>query len=626
MQAGKAKQQTEIASEKEQLQLAMISLKFEDKKDLLGRKIALQSILDKLFGRNETMAFVNDDSYYVKIVSSNRMYYIDEKGEINQETSLVQASKNFNNQLSDISYGVSNAKPYEINSIEDLLDLSYKVNGIEIMNNELTYTNNYNTFENNYFKLLSNLNFQNELSYENGMRTDYGDINGNGRIESLLVELTTGKGWTCIGGYGNTKNLYGFMGIFDGNDKEIKSLYINSEELVSTAGLFGKTFGGSISSLNLRGKIYCNAKDVGGIVGHANGSNELKVLNCSFNGSIENLHIEGSTGGIIGASSNQQFNISNSYMKGKIIAHNTKQFAPSAAGFGVGGIIGVAGNGEIRDSFNEANIIADNRVGGIVGNGASKVLNCYNKGRIEGNYAVGGISGFGSFNIEKCYNSGNIIAVNAGGGIAGISGSNNGKIFQCYNEKEGNVRVKNENASNCAGILGSIYASDNFMVEKCYNLANITGGVRTCGIVGSISGSNAKIVNCYNIGSITGYSNTNAIAGIARRASVAKGSTAKIISCYNIGILSNGAIKGISDIDKIYNSFYLSTCGATDDSQNKSKTDSELKGIKDILDQVFSINDEENSVEIIEEDQQNVWNKDIENINQGYPILNWQNT
>ena len=109
----------------------------------------------------------------------------------------------------ELSGDGSKEKPYLIESIEDLVSFSNKVNDGE-------------TFEGKIVKLKVNLDFNNDISYVNPKRTDYGDINGQNGEEELKVELTTGTGFKPIGTTSNT-----FKGTFDGKNKTINNLFIS---------------------------------------------------------------------------------------------------------------------------------------------------------------------------------------------------------------------------------------------------------------------------------------------------------------------------------------------------------------------------------------------------------------
>lgn len=114
----------------------------------------------------------------------------------------------------DITKGLNGEKlngdetsPYEINCIEDLIDFSNRVRNEE----EGTM----------YVTLKRSLSFTSIRSYTNYRTTKLGDINEDGKVESLMAELTTGTGFKAIGKKEYVQStgfvaLTGFNGVFDG--------------------------------------------------------------------------------------------------------------------------------------------------------------------------------------------------------------------------------------------------------------------------------------------------------------------------------------------------------------------------------------------------------------------------
>ena len=161
------------------------------------------------------------------------------------------------------------------------------------------------------------------------------------------------------------------------------------------------------------------------------------------------------------------------------------------------------------------------------------------------------------------------------GGILGYDFSGKASILQCYNT--GDISK--------ARIAGGIVGNSNGIVENCYN----TGTIESDYIhftSGGISGqSNSKVIkNCYNAGSLMGKNECK--SGIAT--------------------LSSGKF--------MFRNYYLSNCGA------EYANFYEKYGIVD-----------EVSVSVTEEELRNLaqslgedFTEDVENINNGYPILKWQ--
>ena len=611
LNAGKAKEQTEVANEKELIVAASIQAAKKSDFGEITQEILQNEIDNKFKEWKKAKVYEEDEEFFILV--ENRLYKVDNDGEVELVDSNYEFPKReFITQLSNNEYGATKAKPYEINCIEDLLDFSFCVNGITIENNEITYSNTFNNFNNKFIALVRSLNFKSGFSYENAERTDYGDVNQDGQVEDLLTELTTGKGWICIGGYGETQNTNGFYGTFEGNEMKISNLYINNVETnLQANGLFGAALNTKIRNLSLFGYIHCNSKRAGAFIGLINSSGSLSIINnCIFSGEIKNEYGEKeTTGGIIGYCSNTQ--ISECMNKGTIIGSNDGDISNGVGG--TGGIIGDSySNSEIINCINFGKITGVNKVGGISGRCAGNIKNSYNKGEVSGTSGIGGISGGICYNIEECYNEAKITGNSRVGGIEGVIYANsNRRIYKSYNN--GDV----QGGDSTGGIIGEIYASTGFTVEQCYNLCDIVGAKWVSGIVGGIRGKNAKIINCYNKGNISG----STISGIARWVIGSMEKTAKIISCYNTGTLISNTKMGISDdVGMIENCYYLNTCGATD-SNGTAISSEDLKNLASTLDKAYTINSETGEVTISETEIQNVWTNDTQNINDGYPIF-----
>lgn len=299
---------------------------------------------------------------------------------------------------------IANEDIIKINTIEDLVQLSNDVN-------------NGNTYEGKTIKLMRTLNFEDDASYNNPYDKSYGDLNKNGVIEEIKLELTnkeTGCGFTPIGTYEQeySKDLVSkpFSGTFDGNGYEIQKIYINRKDKISTqyTGLFGFVKSGEIKKIGL----------VGG---------ELRIPN-SNNG------MDGYVAGIAGRAENAT--ISDCYNTSNIEA---ERMYPAA------GIIGYAGGSNVRNCYNEGEVKGYIYAGGIIGYaGGTRIECCYNTGTIiayqskytgYGSSDAGGIvcRGEGS-NISDCYNIGEIYGEAYGPGTAGIAYSfKYGSIENCYN-------------------------------------------------------------------------------------------------------------------------------------------------------------------------------------------------
>ncbi len=274
----------------------------------------------------------------------------------------------------------------------------------------------------------------------------------------------------------------------------------NSGSITSTSwtgGIIGKSNGNlSIENCTNTGEISCVAYS-GGIVGEATSNEKSTIVNCQNN---NNINVVGSSstyrmGGIAG-----EFNgkIEGCTNKGTMDANNSATQ--------LGGIVGetIGNNCEVTRCSNEANIInAAEKTGGIVGKSGStiKISECYNKGQII---------------IDSAKSIGEI------GGIVGISEGDGTQIVFSYNEGEINTSGKGHTTG---GIIGQVYSRDN-TISDVYNIANVSGGQYTGGIVGSCV-YGIYLTRSYNTGDVSGTSFVGGIAG--------QGDGSTMLNVYNIG-------------------------------------------------------------------------------------------
>ena len=308
---------------------------------------------------------LKDGKYYVLEVKAldgyevnNNVQYFEINTGKTKEPEMPETTETTETGISDDETG---KEVVEINYIEDLIAISNAVN------------NNSNKFENTKFKLMRTLDFNENDSYSDYTRTEYGDLNGDGIPESIKEELTKqeGKGFTPIG----IDETHPFSAIFDGQENEIRNIYINTNNKYS--GLFGYTQNAVIKNIGLSGEI-TGTRFVGGIIGKANST---EISNCYNEGNINEIDTDGYgyVGGIAGYTDN--LFIEKCYNKG-MIKTNTG---------------------------NAAGIVAY-----LSDNNNSKFEGMYNEGDIIGYYYSGGlfayVSGGEKIELSNCYNTGNISA------------------------------------------------------------------------------------------------------------------------------------------------------------------------------------------------------------------------
>ena len=440
---GNAKEQTEIAEEKELLDTAIVKAMERDRFGEITKE-ELQKQVDNMAGENKVTIGTVGKGLGALFIESNRYYEIDTDGNLSDyqiasyDPNPVDITKDTDGNTLDGSI----EKPFEINCIEDLVAFSNMTNGtgIKIEDGKTVEITSSNDFNDKYVVLKRTLDFESFISYANSRRTDFGDINGNTEDgNTLITEITTGTGF---------RPVYEFHGSFNGNNNEIQNLYINTE---GKAGLFiGDTnwstgaiqkvenFGitGNITSLNSYAAGICckNAKEIINCWNKANITGrgwvagicirqEGTIQDCYNTGNItNNVASFGLTGGIVVGLGGET--LINCYNTGNINDNNVYFTGGLASGHGnnsttaincyntgeinggrAGGIIGV--NGIATNCYNTGKIASNQYAGGIVGSGAQEIYNCYNTGEIKGNY-VGGITLKTSKKIVNCYNIGNV--------------------------------------------------------------------------------------------------------------------------------------------------------------------------------------------------------------------------
>ena len=446
---------------------------------------------------------------------------------------------------------------------------NYIINSIEDLVFFSYDVRNGNTYEGKNVKLGLSLDFNSEKSYVDAFRTDYGKYGYDGILMTLL---TSNEGFIPIGSYETIGGNY-FAGTFDGNNKKIINLHmsiVGSENDPKGGALFSIN-NGLIKNLNIYNPniITENYVPSAGIAA----LNKNKIINCKV----------------------EKGNIKNT----------SDTWAP------VGGICAVLeSEASIEKCGNSANITrinpgekCDATAGGIAGqssDGAGYLKDCYNAGKISyksenANLYAGGIIGYGRSDIENCYNTGKIeVDSNFSQNVGGIAGLIlNNEINNSYNagEIEINGTTKTDENSDIGGITGVSYSN----LNSVFNLGKITIKVqknnRIGGIIGCSYGENIKITNVCNIGNIILDQNLEnekigSVAGSIEKVNLSNCSFLKGTYSKGIGFLKYEEVSVGGIIE----------CG--------------------------SMNEIPSIIEVI--NKTGAFKSDEKNINNGYPILNWQ--
>ena len=418
--------------------------------------------------------------------------------------------------------------PYEIASLRDFKKLEEKV--------QKTPNNSAYQYTNKYFKQMNNL-----------------DLNS----EEIM-----------IGVEGNSTSEQCFNGIYDGNNKEIQNIKLDTNNIANT-GLFtvlgengeiknvntasgsvkasgnvdislsaehgvliGRNYGVVDNCKNYVDAIYSGIEDVSGIVGANNIGAVVKNSSNYADISLEDYNID--TSNIAGIVGENMGTVENCYNSGTITNHSEMT---------VGGIVGwnYSKYALVTGCINEGTIRLTNsiayKIGGIAGANQSGAVikNSINYGFIQGDDTAGGIVGYNTYKeagdteyygnslVNSCVNYGNVFVIGTAyddwnaGGIVGYIGINT-TVKNCYNK---NAEIRGRDG------VGGIAGDNNGNLLNSYNSGSV-----------SING------DCYQLGGIAG---TNQKTGIITNCYTQTDKTKNIIGTNN-GTISNVTFKSYSDM------------------------------------------------------------------------------
>lgn len=349
----------------------------------------------------------------------------------------------------------------------------------------------------------------------------------DGKYFLLTEDLDLGAHyWIPVG----SDELHPFKGIFDGNGKTIRNLYIRSTETkeFSATGLFGYVGNGAIiENLTIEGgKVAgCSSQSIsrtGSLAGYllcnvAGGEDSIIIKNCHNNGvTVTGGQTDYSnTGGLIGegyafcdSDGAVDITIEDCTNSGEVIAA-TSGFPYTGGIIGKGrghgycfGSISSHGSFHIRSCINKATITGGNTTGT---DAVSSTGGIFGFGYASGD-GYGDSDGTGVFTTELCMNTGAVkggdaASINAYTYTGGIFGYGDG---YGYGDISGSSDKQTE---------GNGYGSGMFTVTSCTNNGHLSGGdasktgtvSATGGIFGFGSGSGAgdKAGNGYAYGSFS---------------------------------------------------------------------------------------------------------------------------
>ena len=452
--ATEAKNTTEVASEKEGIQMAVTTSQMaSDNYTTSIKKDSLQSELNSYFGKEKTTLEDNKDgSYTVTMNNSKRKYTIENDG------SIIEGVYDKWNGTDSKEPTEKTSNEIHIYTVAELKWIADKVN------------NEGNTFEGYTIYLENNL--------------DFGARETSGTWENTENEALK---WTAIG---KQKDIT-LKATFEGNNHIIKGVYINEETN------FNGIFGNSSSILNLTVK---NSYIKGGTCSGT-------VVGAVRSGTIENCHNINSTvelydechgvGGVAGQVKGVIKNCTN--IGGRVVGKKDANGNTLT-----GGVVGTLVAGGAQDCYNTGNVTGEgNSAGGVVGASgtSSTVQDCYNTGNVtgEGNSAGGVVGASGtSSTVQDCYNTGNVTG--EGDWVGGVVGTAANIVTKCYNTGT----IVSKGIGGTGGIVGTCVTGNSQKISLCYNDGTIQAQDGVGGISGRLGGGGyaGTATKCYNKGRI----------------------------------------------------------------------------------------------------------------------------
>lgn len=312
------------------------------------------------------------------------------------------------------------------------------------------------------------------------------------------IDLSTFSNWIPIGDSTNR-----FSGVFDGNNYSVKNLKIDS--LLDYVGLFGSTVG-QLRDLNLVDPLVRGNNYVGALSGYhwVDAVHNIKVLKSPN---------------------------SNPLIQGRNF---------------VGGVIGFTRDNFMGRIINEADVVGEIYVGGIVGQyhmvnyiHMRELYLSINKGNVTGVDGVGGIVGNNSRGLlSKVFNEGNILGGNNVGGVAGRS---TGDFYYGVDGISEAVNIGYVKGSDFVGGLVGRFIRDG--VADSYNTGVVEGINHVGGAIGGSEYDNTW--DTINSSVMNRSYSTGEIIGLAKDGLVGRPTEMTVNNSYYNSDLSNTSISGI---------------------------------------------------------------------------------
>lgn len=255
---------------------------------------------------------------------------------------------------------------------------------------------------------------------------------------------------------------------------------------------------------------------------------------------------------------------------------------------------------------------------------------------------VGAAAGFNSGTITRVINKATINAPDCYnvGGIAGVNVAGNWKYCVQGSDTKSNVKAKNavglitecgnEGKLTALRVVGGIVGSNYGTVSYCYNYGDIDfwwegsmskiGGIAgTCADTGDATWAPGHISNCYNTGYIQWINTVQSSRGYGGIVCFI-GSTSSITNCYNIGDMKKGYSDQTPICPRYDSTLYIKNNYSLDTIEITYMVDltNEYKSGKQKSEEQFK------SADFLAEIG-GAYTTDTNNINNGFPVLKWQN-
>lgn len=417
--------------------------------------------------------------------------------------------------------------------------------------------------------------------------------------------------------------------------------------------------GGSVENCSVQGSVkvdfdgavgvYSGIMHVGGIVGVS--YSDSTITNCTLE--------EGSTVSAVNRLNKYSLDLDSLYAGG-IVGQLTDGTVQDCRNLGesvfvssydqlqnpcAGGIVGYM-TGTVAGCVNQADISGmsdasksdpyrDDNVGGIAGatkmhyNTALNVIrDCRNEGSVSGYSAAGMVADSSHIQISDCVNTGTCHAGSDGGGITGLT--DNCIVERCRNEGE----IVSDGYG--GGIVGCVRydTSSSFQTWKseiisCYNVGAVSAAKSLGGILGNTL-QDPSIVNCFNRGAITrgdtkdgDYCYAGGLAGELGRGSIENSYSAGHVLLPNADFRTYGGWL-IGEARFVPN---LSIClwQTYDEADTPEKaiggtsTGGTVVGCEGLSGEQFTDGTALAKLNV----EPGEWYADLENVNDGYPVLDW---